>query len=215
MSKKEYYIFGLQRSGTNFIENIMSKNFEVRKLNANTSAWKHSIDVPSTYKRRIPTIVAYKNPYTWVESLGLRNCVDWKKRQTKYPADEECAHEYKIGEHNFNIINLAKTYHHFYTTWFVNNPCENRIIIKYEDFLVEKLRSNKLEEIAQAFSLNKKYEQWDIPKRGKVSQSRDYDENREKYYLAMKPSNLTPRHIEAINTHVGEDLIKKMGYTVL
>lgn len=207
----------MQRSGTNFVETIMKRNFIAHHSNPATRCWKHSIDLPERYEKRVPTLVIYKNPYTWIESICLRNQVDWIKKQTKYPANEVCNKNLRLGPKNFNVINVAKTYKHFHETWFINNPCDNRIAVRYEDMLQENTRNEILNKIQTQFLIERHNSNkgWIIPERGVVSQSRDYNGDREKYYLEMKPKNLSDMQIDAINKNIGTDLIEKMGYNVL
>lgn len=202
----------------------MSKNFNASKLNgqagvANGSTWKHSIDVPSGFDKTKPTIILYKNPYTWVESIAYRNQVDWVKRQTLYPVTEECDDDYKIGPNNFNLINLCKTYQHFHRTWVMNNPCEIRMIIKYEDLLDDKKRSHIMHQIKDEFMFQRSTPAgqtgWFIPPKGKVSQSKDYTPDRESYYISMKPKHLNKKQIDKVNEVIGNQMIKQLGYVIL
>jgi len=117
---KGYYVFGLQRSGTNFLETIFNQNFMSNRMNGfcDYRSWKHSIDVPAKYDSTVTTFVIHKNPYTWVESIALRNNVDWLKSQTTYPALEINDPRVAIGDKKkFDLINLCKTYRHFHETW--------------------------------------------------------------------------------------------------
>lgn len=204
MSQNQYYIFGLQRSGTNFLENILRTNYKATKLNRTTKSWKHSIDVPEGYNSKKPTVLIHKNPYTWVESICLRNKVDWLKTQKTYPADEIEDEHLSLGR--MNIKNLAKTYKHFHDTWL----SQDIHIIQYE-MLLEK-SEKLLGDLETSFGWNRTSSTLSIPPRGKVSQSKDYDETREKYYKSQTPKKLTKYHIKTINDILGDDTFKKLGY---
>lgn len=210
-----YFIFGLQRSGTNFLEQIIERNFGVRKQNRNNSCWKHSIDPPEGWTAQHPTFIIHKNPYTWVESICYRNTVDWIKRQTTYPA-KEGPEELLLGPSNINVKNLALTYAHFQRSWTLKQAEKEKVsIIRYEDLLVQDSREKILEDINSNIYQKRKHDRWIIPARGKVSQSKDYNEDRESYYLNMKPSKLSEYHISVINEVLGEDLITDLGYDIL
>jgi hypothetical protein len=205
-------MFGLQRSGTNFLEDLVKNNFNGKKLNDQRKSWKHSIDVPSIYDENTPTLIIHKNPYTWIESISLRNNVDWIKTQKKYPADQKTDSCFMIGEkQSMNIINLALTYRHFHETWLDKNHYE----MKYEDLLVDKPREIILDQIREKYALQRTHKNWLIPKRGSVSQSRDYNANREEYYIRGVPQTLTGKQIAKVNEIIGVSLIRKMGYDVL
>ena len=214
-----YFDFGLQRSGTNYIEQILNQNFDGRRQNRNNASWKHFIDPPDGWNGQHPTILIYKNPYTWVESICLRNSVDWIKTQRKYPALEGPV-DLKLGPKNINVEALAKTYKHWHDKWILHPKpganYDNVVIIKYEDLLRDGSRNKILEEIQTKFKLQRKRpNQWIIPPRGKVSQSRDYNQDRESYYLDMKPEKLQKQHIDCINNIVGIELIQELGYNIL
>lgn len=213
-----YFIFGLQRSGTNFTEQLVQQNFHISKENRHNKCWKHSIDFPNGYKKQHATLIIHKNPYTWIESICLRNTVDWVKRQKDYPITDQIDKELKLK--NFNTVNLAKTYKHWYDTWLGDTDQQLKDIsfqIKYEDLLIKNVRNDFLDHLHKKFKWRRKSKgpDWIVPTYGKVSQSRDYDRSREEYYLSMKPEQLTTKHISAINDVIGKDIISKLGYPVL
>lgn len=210
----DYFIFGLQRSGTNYLEQLINQNFKGRRSNKVNRSWKHSIDMPKQYDLSKPTLIIHKNPYMWIESICLRNTVDWLKTQKTYPA-QEGSNELKLGPNQINVENLAKTYKHFHNTWVWNNKtCKLYQVIKYEDLLVDQKRVQILSQIEKELLPIRKSNQWVNPQRGKVSQSRDYNETREKYYLSMQPKELNRIQLDAINTILGDD-IERMGYKKL
>jgi len=209
----DYFIFGLQRSGTNYLEQLVNQNFKGRRANRANKCWKHSIDIPKGYNNQHPTLIIYKNPYTWVESICLRNTVDWLKTQKEYPA-QEGPDELRLGPNKINVENLAKTYDHFHNTWLWSRSLsENTYVMKYEDLLITNSRERILNNISHILPV-RKTDQWVNPQRGKISQSRDYNEDREHYYLSMKPKELTPIQIEAINNVLGDRIIE-LGYDKL
>lgn len=207
---KKYFVFGMQRSGTNFLEVLMRKNFGATKLNVQNGSWKHSIEVPPKYSNEFPTFVIYKNPYTWVESICMRNTVDWLKTQKTYPANEIDDKRYTLGDPPLNIVNLIKTYKHFHDTWLDKAD----IIIRYEDLLLEEKRNRILSHI-ERLGFDKSVENWQVPRKGGVSQSRDYNDEREQYYLSGKPNHLDNLQIAKINYILGKEQISNMGYEIL
>lgn len=211
-----YQIFGIQRSGTNFVETVMRSNFNKTKKNSQRLCWKHTITDPTGLDKAAPTIVIYKNPYTWVESIAFRNTVDWLKTQTKYPAKAPTTPELTIGPSNLNLTNIIKTYRDFYQNWLGREDMSMYYVIKYEDLLNQNIRDVIMEEICQKFWWTKtKKGPWAYPSRGSVSQSKDYSLDREQYYVAGKPEKLTEEHIKEINQILGEDFIRSMGYSIL
>lgn len=211
-----YYTFGLQRSGTNFLETLFKINYKQEILNRQTlGSWKHSIDIPKSYKPQIPTVIIHKNPYTWVESIAMRNHVDWLKTQKTYPADEPTIPELQVGDCSMNITNLAKTYRHFHLNWLDRYEIPKYLVIRYEDLLIDTTRSFIMQQVETAFEWSRKNDNIIVPNNGAVSQSNDYNDERQIYYLGGEPSFLTDRQIEEINNVVGRGLIMKMGYQIL
>jgi len=217
MQKNFYYMWGIQRSGTNFLEQLLKTNYQAHKRNAAKSAWKHSIDDPiDGWSRSLPNFVIHKNPYTWVESIATRNTVDWLKTQTTYPATDDIDSELQLGDKKLNIVNLAKTYKHFYDNWLDRTDLKLYMVIRYEDLLIDDKRYKILLDIPMRMSFPKpQRDKFMIPKIGGVSQSKDYTEEREEYYKSGRPSVLTQKQIEAVTETVGVELITKMGYEVL
>lgn len=211
----EYFIFGLQRSGTNFLQTLITLNFGKSASNRQADSWKHSIDDPKAYVKKMPTIVIHKNPYTWVESISMRNNVDWIKTQNTYPASEKTSKEFTMGPMKMNLTNLIKTYKHFHNNWLNRTDIPNYMVVKYEDLLVEEKRNEILQKISDTFGWEKRQNSWVVPERGSVSQSKDYNETREEYYLDGKPGVLTREHIHEINRVMEIWPIRGMGYEIL
>ena len=118
-----FLIFGLQRSGTNLLSDMLTRSFSSLENNFYQinerrfdSVWKHSIYVPTIYID-CPLFVIFKNPYKWVESICLRNHADILYRQVKYPVDEKkgFANNVLFGEKKFNLENLGKALQSFFS----------------------------------------------------------------------------------------------------
>lgn len=206
----KYYMWGLQRSGTNFLEQIVMKNLRGQRCNRQHNCWKHSVDRPKDFDGSVISIMIYKNPYTWVESLCFRNSVDWVKRQTKYPVlAGKNGDPLRAGPRQLNVASLAKTYRDWHITW-TQTDIPNRQIVVYEDLIDSTKRQEVLNKLATTFKRTPN--KWIIPERGKVSQSKDYNEQREKYYTSMVPKKLTKMQIDAITDIVTPKLLEKIGY---
>lgn len=202
---KHYFIFGLQRSGTNYLQALLDRNFYVENINDNLTmkSWKHSIDLPAVNNLNItPKIIITKHPYTWIESLAWRDKVDWAYTQTLYPAHEMGNADLNVGRFGFNLVNLIKTYNHFVNTWILDNSIDNRYILRYEDLLDETIRIRHLKSIHEKFSLKKTLDPdtWFNPKDGAVLYSSKYNSAEHKeYYANVQPKFLTRQHINIIN----------------
>ena len=191
----------------------MNKNFRGNKANRSHSCWKHHVTIPKGYDADVPTILLYKNPYTWIESLCDRNKVDWVKTQKLYPADKATAPDMVSGKNNFDVTILAKAYRDWHHNW---KSCAgtSKYFISYERLLLPTERDIILKEITNKYNLNVAKE-WSIPKAGQVSQSKDYSLGRQEYYLKMQPKILTDIQIKAITEIITPQLITDIGYDPL
>lgn len=219
-------MFGPQRSGTNYLQQLIAQNFVgVGLLNRDPINWKHSITVPNQYNTTVMTIILSKNPYMWVESVGIRDFVDWPVRQTQYSIVEPCDPEYtliasdktfyKIPDQKVNMLNLCRAYHDFYTNWLPMIKYDNISHIRYEDIIEKRSRESTLETIQRLGSFDRKNDIWVNPSPGSISQSNTYNIEREKYYRSLTPKYLTTKQIQKINEIVGVDVITKLGYEIL
>jgi len=195
-----YYIFGLQRTGTNFLEALIKQNFvDSARI---TGTWKHSLGPVDHARLCSPVYVLYKNPFTWVESLCFRNSVDWVKTQKKYPAR---LHETGMmcGKNGFNVRSLALTYRDFYSYWLDNGYHE----VRYEDLL-----GDGAGQFLSSINERRRHRNWRIPTR--VSQSEPMKQETRDYYSSMKPTALTEEQITVIKTVIGDTLLSKMKYRI-
>lgn len=216
--RTKYYMFGIQRSGTNYLQQLISANFNATKMmNNQRTCWKHSLDVPKGWDYGAFTFVIHKNPYLWVESMALRNTVDWLKTQKRYPADD-LHHIKHLNLNEMNIINLAKTWRDFHTTWLKSDNLNPRvhIVIKYENLLDDEKRAMTLNTIRHLTKWDMKHKgEWVNVKNGKVSQSPNFNDASKTYYQKQQPKELGKMQTGAITHAIGEQMIRDMGYEIL
>lgn len=207
---KGFFVFGLQRTGTNYLATLMRRNFNL----GDRASWKHSVPVHSeeALERKITDriiLILYKDPYRWIESLCQRRCVDWVKTQTQFHAHEG---GYRIGNNKLNPINLAKTYVQHYTNWVENAPehiSTRSTVIKYEYILADKERPMVLDYIAGRYKLTKP-SSYSNPT--SVSMTGKLSDQSKEYYLSEALSLLNCKDVERINEVLTKDFMKKIGY---
>lgn len=216
--KGEYFLFGLQRSGTNYLESLIKMNFETVKKNRSHKSWKHSIDIPKGIiaEKNTDLVIIHKNPYMWAESILFRNQVDWVKTQKTYDPLEEGPYMLGIGKNKLNLSSVIKTWVHFHESWLFNSMERKTFIVRYEDLLHDEFREDALRGMRDKFGWIKKSEYragvFRNPRPGTVSQSTDYDMGRHAYYREMKPQKLEPVHIEEINSLIDDKFFEIMNY---
>jgi len=210
-----YFLFGLQRTGTNYINQLIRENLYCRYINScphTTVLWKHSITCPTNNIENIPTIVIYKNPYIWIESLCFRKKMDWCFTQKGFEALEG-PEELMVGTSNnsLNIKILSQAYKKWYESWILPKD-KNIYIIKYEELLMKETREAHLKVISQILKPNKQksiYE--DIPM-GEVFLSQDFDQKKLERYRKNETLYLNPNHKKIITETITKGIISSLGY---
>lgn len=99
---------GLQRSGTNFLEGLMYRYFEVWWRNGGSGLkWKHSLEMAPFEDDMFYLIIA-KNPYSWVESIAYRNPLSYKKPETSIldRKQDSSKTEYYLSEKPKNLTDI-------------------------------------------------------------------------------------------------------------
>lgn len=221
----KYFIFGLQRSGTNYLRELISANFNQTKMineivypeNDHHKYWKHSLDIPAGWDSSKFTFIIHKNPYLWIESILIRRKVDFLKTQKRYPAND--LHPIKHFNFNqINIINLAKTWKYFLTTWLNSDNLNPRIhmVIKYENLLDDQKRQEFLHTMHHLTKWDiKPKDKWVNIQNGKVLHSPSFNNDSKTYYQKQQPEKLNKMQTSAISQAIGEQLIRNIGYEIL
>lgn len=203
-----YYIFGLQRSGTNFLQTLIKLNYKFDIDNNLNETWKHSI-IPPNLDSKSKIIIIHKNPYTWIESICLRNCVDWQKRQIKYPLKEK-DEKLKLGNNGYGITFLAKAWNDFHTNWlnYYNLKKDNIVFVKYENLINENLHL-VIKNIESVFGWKMENETI-IPNH--VFQSKKFEEKNRDYYSCEIPEKLNSFQINFINSQIDHFLFETLDH---
>lgn len=221
-------VFGLQRSGTNFTENLIKKNISGIKIantwsSNNEGIWKHAYNIDTKPEKgpppagrgskqryndlglRIKSWYIHKNPYTWIESICTKQ-VDIKKT---YPMVTEKGPLMLSG---LNVIKLAELYRDHSTYW--KRVCEQKKIfhLSYEDLIKSKLHTqNGLNAFAEFYGLPcANVNSVIIPE--KVGQSNHFTEDDRNKYNEVKLKLLCGEHIESINRILDRKVIEWQGY---
>lgn len=198
--------YGLQRSGTYYLEGLMYRYFEVWCRNGGSGPkWKHSLEM-APLEEDIFYLAIAKNPYLWIESIAYRSPMDYIKRQTLYPAQEKGCN---VGKHNINIVNAAKTWNHFYQNW-ASQSKEKVYLMRYEDLL--KDRDSILSEIQMKFGLERRENPLSYKTKETTILDKNMDSSKRKYYQNEKPQYLTEDHIDLITQNIDADLLSFFEY---
>ncbi|MEM1353917.1 MAG: hypothetical protein AAGH88_03435, partial [Planctomycetota bacterium] len=152
-----YKIHGLQRTGTNLSQYLLSKNFDVSSCES-SGEWKHGL-CGSTHSlidgQPLRYILCVKNPYAWIYSMycyakrafGRDPTVDRKFNPNI---------EFKDFLHSphYGFASPAWRWSYMYEHWLRALPDQRRFIIRHEDMLGTENQSEVLKNIADKFNLD-------------------------------------------------------------
>lgn len=215
---REYYLFGLQRSGTNFLEKIIHHNYLFKSANhnmaPNRNLWKHNINPTlKEYNKSHLAIHMHKNPYTWIESICTRNDAQWAYYQKEYSGINTDEPEYELGPNKINVKVLAKAWSVYHSNWKIFLSDKNHITVKYEDLLTEDGLNRCIESFNIMMGLNSEFDSLVIPE--KIPYSNKFSDDDKSYYMNQIPKVLNQNHIKAINECLDNTIMSSYNYMIL
>lgn len=196
-TQNEFMIFGIQRSGTTFLENLLTMNYHC--VVANGSTWKHSLQVPIT---DVKSIAIIKSPYTWVESICFREPADLHRTSPEILEEDEVMIDNSYGECVINIRTLVDIYYNWFSAWHLSTAT----LIRYEDILYPQQQK----EILDTLGFKPKNGPWQIP--GNLFMSEGFKDEDLLYYQEQTPKHLTSEHIEIINDCLNDYFFSSTKY---
>jgi hypothetical protein len=212
--------YGLQRSGTNFIEKLLKKKYRVRFLNSDkdrsSPLQKHfrlydnkdiiaepqylnDLKIPDfeSFERLLEVapdyyLVISKDPYSWLISYN-----NWAKK-CNWP---------KVSHHYIEEYNL------FYGKWQEFSQQTGKIIfIRYVDLLQDA--DKELSRLESITGLGKGiFSRFRSNVIDKVSQTRKFSNDRRNYYLREKYlEQYSDEDLQKINSLIDTNVISRLGY---
>jgi len=233
-----YYIFGLQRTGTQFLERVVEANYDGSEIQNRDfpilkdwgKPWKHIVNMDEawSYDKDIPALVLTKNPYTWIESIVFRKRKDFFETQTIY---EDLKSKDSVYINGIDVEALALIWNECYHHWV--NQTKSYIdygkiwILRYEDLIDDRVKESILrmacDKIIGEFNPPEWREthKW-IPMdsflfwpAGSIVDSGDLDDARIEYYQKQTPVELSANAIAQITKRLDKYTMLKMGYKPL
>lgn len=222
----KFIVFGLQRSGTTFLETNIKNNLSgvvIGNAFSRGDIWKHafSLETPSRHVgvdarkwynqetadklNHIPHVFLHKNPYTWIESL-LNNKVDLKRT---YPLSFKRNNNDDVMINHINVTYLAELWRDHAQYWLSKGAYR----IRYEDVIVNA--DNVLEEIKKISKhFNLKMVDQPISTQNVRMTSTKFDETRRESLLSFHTPRLDGNELsfKSINSIIPNDLMAKLGY---
>ena len=227
-----FTVFGLQRSGTNFLEQLLTQNVNqvtiVNRWKPGDGIWKHAYDLENKPDNgsavglkgdkqkadmiggRIHAIYIHKHPYSWIQSITNKH-VDIKKT---YPFVIENSEDPNMMLKELNIVKLAEM-HRDHTAYWLNKVANRKVYhLKYEDLIESEEKTEAIvNDIAEFFNRKLKHKHIRIP--DKVSQSNKFTEADREKYKKYRIETLTYEHIQKINSILNREHLQKQGYDLI
>jgi len=152
---KPVKIHGLMRSGTNFLEFLILRNFGVSPL-VNEPVWKHG---PINKDLKANTIIIFKEPFSWLYSIynysNTNNLFpaskgfDFKKFiRSKFIFQERS----KIPQ--FEESNPILLWNKMHKSWLHSDTAGEKIFIKYNSLMLQT--EDVLKKVAEKFNMKLK-----------------------------------------------------------
>lgn len=228
MGKKLLH-YGLQRSGTNFIESLIKKNFKAQIINRKSRNLPRHQPLQKHFrlyddKTKIPE-PKYLNDHLYQSfdefesSLGLKSPVDGIIIISKDPYSwllsyEKWATKCQWPDSDYNYI---EEYVLFLNKWKQFSEESEKIhFIKYSNLLTEP--EIIMDEIQSKFQIKKKFRFFkkSITEIKKVNVSDAFTNQHKSYYVEKKYLNLySPEKLKKVNSLLNDELMEFLGYETI
>ncbi len=193
----ELKIFGLRRTGTNYLSKLLKDNYKV-KMMGGAVGWKHGpYRVRRFLGREVNCIVISKNIYSWLTSLHRRYS-SWDFYKALEPADFTVMYSFAYG----NWLDIPKK--------LETKKCS---FVKYENLIENP--SLVCERVSKELGFKRKTKEFinieRIVKPREILGTKDFDKE---YYINRKYMTKYNEKLQKhIKTHTDLDVIKALGYS--
>lgn len=227
--RRKFLHYGLQRSGTNFTESLLIKNFRVKIINRKSRNLPRNNPLQKHFRlyddKSIIPEPKYLNNHLYQSfkdfesSLGLNTPVDGILIISKDPYSwllsyENWAAKCQWPQPHYNYV---EEYVAFLNKWKQFSEESDKIyFIKYLDLLTapEKV----LQEIQIKYKASKKFRLFNktITEIKKVKVSDTFTSQKKKYYLEKQYLNqYSPSKLHSVNSVLDPELMKLLGYEIV
>ena len=124
-TKKTFFVFGLQKSGTKYLKSLIETNTDLEFHK--DYAWKHDMDTSVCLDDDVVKFWITKSPYNWIRSVVYRHRVDILGKYKKYKLKSKDG----MVVRDLNIQSLMNVYNDYHRSW-LESGLEN---VKYEELL--------------------------------------------------------------------------------
>lgn len=203
------YLFGLPRSGTNFITTLIFSKLKITFKNPNINGhdlWKHSFNGLNNINEYDKIIFIYKNVYTWIESILVRYpsmgvfIQNTLKEQNLQLSEELIMEEsdFLFCDYRVSLESMVNIYKYCINQFKEYEKNHNNIlIIKYEDLLIPEKQIHILKQLSIFFESD--ITNYDFFKQDRVPVSKKINKDTLEYYINEKPIFLPENMVNKIN----------------
>lgn len=208
-------VFGIQRSGTNYLEYMLKRVFKetgILYYDHGDYYWKHFVQEDQILDKYVKHVAVVKNPYLWVKSLKRYSAdisISYGRTKHKMPRSATVVND-SAGATVYleSALELYKT---IYSNWKNN---EQVYMVQYEKVLDPKTRTRQFELLGNFFGLKVATDPLEInPK--KVDQTDNWTKKRMQSYINQDKASISLQEIGLVNQILGIDFIKDLGYNVI
>jgi len=205
-------VYGLLRTGTNYLTKLIDLNFDVFCLQSTEHGWKHGL---CQYETDIQYVFAVKDPYSWLISF-----MEWEIIHKRYESNSisdfirrPITHpQLKTAWRNDDVVSA---WSQSLNAW-QSVAADNTIYIRYED--ISASLESELGKIRDQFclkqkqkelmNLEKRADDWKTPLPRKTRHDNYYQDA---HYLEQ----FTEDDLQMIREKLDPELVAKFGYKIL
>jgi hypothetical protein len=206
--KKDMKMFGLKRTGTNWLLQLLGMNYHVTWF-INEGGWKHGrYRVKELLGRHMDSVVLVKNIYSWLVSMHRYRGLWGNEDFGEFVQDGQFIDLWNLQNRNWlETINDI----------FPMGSQFRMLIIRYEDLLADP--QSTCEYIAREIGLvrKRKLKKFIIETKrmGRSGRPAHKQFTRGAYYLKKKyMGHYTPKMLDVVRGLVDKDLAKEFGYVI-
>ncbi len=205
-TKKDVKMFGLKRTGTNWLLQLLGMNYHVTWF-INEGGWKHGrYRLPELLGRHMDSVVMVKDIYSWLVSMHRYRGLWGKEDFGEFVQDGQ------FVEH-WNIVNR----HWLNAAGRIPMPF-NMEVVRYEDLLEDPVLTCEI--VARELGLvrKRKLKKFfvETKRMGRSGKPARRQFTRGAYYLKKKyMEHYTPKTLDTVRGLVDKNLAKEFGYEII
>lgn len=212
-----FKVFGLQRSGTNLTQALLSKNFHVQYLDSHDTGWKHGpLRLDGGLWRGLPVrfVLCVKSPYAWAVSCyrffqNSRGCDPTMAPQ--FQKDPSMSFEEFLLTPHYSFQTPIHRWNQMNRLWLATLPSDRTLVVRQEDQLHDQVLI--LQAAEKKLSLKRRLEELvpidqrvdvDVTVRGAMNRNYYIDRQYLEWY--------SPCLLERVNTFLDPSLMQQLTY---